>query len=267
MKRLALIFLLLMQATAMADVPAPAQPSAPPPVAENSRQHLQEILDRPQFQAWRRRLAEKDFDERDLSLPQSKWLEKKMKAFTDWLASLLRREARKSIPRQPGSSSVLPTVLEMLAWGTVIIGVVTLLVLLVLVLMRKRTGPATARILSRQQIETAMETGDALAMDAGQWMSEADRLAAEQNFRAVYRALYLALLSGLHSLGKIEHRQSRTNWTYVQRYRGPGEERQTFSELTDLFDRVWYGRFTAGAADLPVLQQKVADLTAPRRPA
>ena len=92
-------------------------------------------------------------------------------------------------------------------------------------------------------------------------MGEADRLAAEQDFRAVYRALYLALLSGLHTAGKIEHSLTRTNWTYVQRYRGPGEERQTFGDLTALFDRVWYGRKPADGNDLPTIQQKVATLT------
>jgi hypothetical protein len=153
-------------------------------------------------------------------------------------------------------------VLKAVAWTVAVLATLILLGLIVN-LFRQRKGPAAAAtVLSRTEIHDALEAGDALALNSSQWATEARRLAAEKDFRAVYRALYLALLAGLHGLGKIDFNRNRTNWTYVQRYRGPDEERATFGELTGLFDHVWYGLANAERHDIDQLQQRIAALTA-----
>jgi Domain of unknown function (DUF4129) len=146
------------------------------------------------------------------------------------------------------------------AWVFVAALVIYLAIMLFKIIGVKPTAN-TARVLSQEQIREAMESGNALALDSSQWMEQARRLAGEQDFRAVYRALYLALLSGLHAAGKIEHNRNRTNWVYVAHYRGPAPERARFSELTELFDRVWYGRKTAQEDNLDQLRVDVAMLT------
>ena len=157
---------------------------------------------------------------------------------------------------------MLPSILKILAWAVAIAAVVVIIFFTVKSASRSSGQAMTEHILSRQQVEAALESGNALALGASQWLDEAQRLAAEQDFRAVYRALYLALLSGLHSAGKIEHTRNRTNWTYVQLYRGPDEERAIFGHLTEVFDRVWYGRRAAPEqSSLEELRSKVAMLT------
>jgi Domain of unknown function (DUF4129) len=94
-------------------------------------------------------------------------------------------------------------------------------------------------------------------------MQQVARLEDEKNFRAMYRALYLALLAGLHAAGKIDHHRNRTNWAYVQHFRGPGEERDLFGDLTGLFDRVWYGHKLQERRDFGELRSAVTRLTTP----
>ncbi len=90
-------------------------------------------------------------------------------------------------------------------------------------------------------VKKALDEGDALAQNADAWLSLAQQLGQDGDWRMAYRAMYLALLSGLHETGRIHFRKSLTNHAYVNRYRGPKEEMQIFSTLTDIFDRVWYG--------------------------
>ena len=154
----------------------------------------------------------------------------------------------------------LPAVLKVL--GYVIIGVVAVFVVFIVwrILQERHGSRAQAAVLSREQVREALDSGSALALDTPQWLVEADRLAREGDFRAVYRALYLALLSGLHSRGKIDFRRSRTNWTYVRRFRGEGQQRSVFAALTERFDRVWYGLKRGDESSLPTVKRQVASL-------
>jgi len=255
------IFLLVCLTLGLLVASTQAAPTSPEGNAK-AHQQLDEILKRPMFQAWQLRqqgrLVESD---PAFSHDVGSWVRKPFRAigdFLEWLFSS-RRTSSRSASAGP-SFSFLPTFLKVIAWAALAAGLVFLAVIVI-----KSTKPAaigiTANILTRQQVQDALEAGDALALGTSQWMDEAKRLADEQNFRAVYRALYLALLSGLHARGKIEHNRNRTNWTYVQHYLGPENELATFSELTNLFDLVWYGRRDAGGNDLEQLRGKVALLT------
>jgi hypothetical protein len=127
-------------------------------------------------------------------------------------------------------------------------------------IQERRSGGHAGRVLSREQVREALESGEALALGTPQWMAEADRLAQQGDLRAVFRALYLALLSGLHTQGRIDFRRSRTNWTYVRRFRGVETDRRIFATLTSLFDRVWYGLKHPSGASFERVRGQVAAL-------
>jgi hypothetical protein len=234
---------------------------APSPAADrDAHAQLQQILNGSQYTAWRLR------QEGEMSAPASgKWSQfvdeqiEKIREFIDTHFQKKRTNAASSpIPARGGNS--LPTFLHLAAW--VIVGAIVIYLAVVLFkIIGLRPSANVARVLSQEQIREAMESGNALALDKSQWMEQARRLAGEQDFRAMYRALYLALLSGLHAAGKIEHNRNRTNWIYVEHYRGPAPERARFSELTELFDRVWYGRKPAEGGNLDQLRLDVAMLT------
>lgn len=250
-------------ATAVSAGEADGAPTVPTAAAGDPHEHLDQILDRPLFKAWRLRQAARQTPELPAAEYDLEWLGKPFEWIGDFFEWLFRSPSRKpNVPSGfPGDG--LPAVLKAVAWVVLGVALIFLAILLFKVLRTPAAAGAVGRVLSRQQIRAAMESGDALVLGAGQWLDEANRLAGEQDFRAVYRALYLALLSGLHTIGKIEHSRNRTNWSYVQRYRGPADERQTFGELTALFDRVWYGRKPTAGDDLDDLRNKVAALTRP----
>ncbi len=240
---------------------AMAQTDAPAPTRD-AHARLDEILHRPEFTAWRLR---QDGRLPDLDNPYSeRWAElikKPFRAIRDFLEWMFRGGSRSVFSPTRLSGDGLSIILKMVAWVLVAAVVIFVGIVLVKIMGSTPQSVTVANVLSREQVQAAMESGDALALASAQWMDEARRLADEQDFRAVYRALYLALLSGLHSAGKIEHNRNRTNWVYVQHYRGPVSERDLFSELTELFDRVWYGRKVAEGSNLEQLRMDVDRLT------
>lgn len=254
----------LMIVVAALTLPALRSTCAAAPTAADADPHeqLQAILKRPMYEAWRLR-QERDLAEGDITIPHgfSDWLAGIGRSIRDFLDWLFRSHRSPSTPSGFSVGQTLPTILKIVAWLALATALIFVTIFVVRLLGKNKPNIPTANILSRRQVHQAMESGDALALDSAQWMDEARRLAEEQNFRAMYRALYLALLSGLHTLGKIEHSRNRTNWAYVQYYRGPSDERAVFADLTELFDRVWYGRKDAGGNDLETLRIQIARLT------
>jgi hypothetical protein len=237
---------------------APDQHSPPEP-----HQQLEKILRRPMYQRWQLRQKE-EVSQNDWTMPRA--FQKVLNQFSDaigdfWNWLFRRNSSRTSAGSSSSSRSILPAVLKTVAWTVVALSILITGIVLYKIIRGMGISIAPARVLSRWQVDQAFSAGDALAMPGAQWLAEAGRLAAEGNFRAVYRALYLALLSGLHAAGKIDFNRNRTNWTYVQRYRGPAGERETFTELTELFDRVWYGLKAADGQNIEHLTTQVSLLT------
>jgi len=236
---------------------------ATPPAAADPHQQLDDILNRPIYQRWQlRQKADEYHADPALLEGYRRRIRQIGSAIGDFIEWLFRRSARSPSASRSPNMSFLPAVLKAVAWTAVVLAVIFIGVLLFRYIRGVERPGTMARVLSRTQIHEAMQAGDALALDSQQWVGEAQRLAAEKDFRAVYRALYLALLCGLHKLGKIDFNRNRTNWSYVHRYRGPDEERTTFTRLTDLFDHVWYGLKDAQHHDLDQLHRQVASLTA-----
>lgn len=253
-------------AAAAADSPLPdrartasqAQPQPSP------REQLEEILQRPLYQrwklrherasavrsGWRERLRELLFSGFD-SL--GRWLRDVFDAWRRWMES-------------PGRGQSVLSIVRIAGWTALTLIVAYVVFLAYRLWIEPRASRLAGQVLSREQIREALEEGAALALTGREWLEHAGRLASTGEFRAVYRALYLALLSGLHDAGKIEYRSQRTNWTYVARFSGPDEQRRTFHDLTAMFDDVWYGLKPARGADLEHLRRTVGGLIGDPKP-
>lgn len=210
------------------------------------REQLQHILDQPLYQRWRlrqeRQAKNAPQKESQLMLKLREWMEN----FGQWLRDLFKNWKPRSSTNPSSSNSnwswlEVMSIVKMFGWIVLGIVVIAAAYMIYRALRGMERGPGRARVLSRDQVRKALEDGHALAMDTPAWLAEADRLLSERDPRAVYRALYLALLSGLHQAGKINFRKNRTNWIYVRSYQGPPDDLPVFTDLTEMFDNVWYG--------------------------
>ena len=266
---------------------ASLETQAPPSNATSAeaRQQIQDILGRSDYSRWSPERLETEQSAID-DLPAMEKLAELWKAFWkalkkmweyfwepisnffgdlwDWLKGLFPSPSPTSPlgPSNPSSGWNIdfPFILRLIGW---VLLAAVIVVLGFLIFKRMRGMPKSgrsARVLSRQQVRTALESGEALALEGHEWVEQADKLLAEKDLRAVYRALYLAMLAGLHSSGKIDFRQTRTNWFYVRRFKGGDGDRGVFSELTELFDEVWYGNRTARIDEVSRVKSKVVSL-------
>lgn len=67
-----------------------------------------------------------------------------------------------------------------------------------------------------------------------------EKAIANNNYRLAVRLLYLQTLKQLTDNGLIDWRINKTNATYVQELAGYHQQ-NSFIQLTNYFDRVWYG--------------------------
>ena len=248
MKRLMLMVLTLFCLAA-----APASPGAPTPLI--SHQRLEKILGLPGYHRWQRPPISRKVLENPVSRYFShlyRQLKSLINPLLKWLKWKLNQHhnVRRTRTHKAGSRSddfgavagamgrVLLIFLAVIAAG--------LIAWIVWTLIQQKRGPkiATAPAIPPINVKKAMAEGDALAQSSDAWMNLAAELGNAGDWRMAYRAMYLALLSSLHAAGRITFRKSLTNRTYVARYRGPAEECRTFSALTEIFDRVWYGHKT-----------------------
>jgi len=228
------------------------------------RKRLSEILERPVYQRWKLRQNPELEAERKSYLAHMarSILEDIWKGFVKFWKWIWRQVSKLNInlPNLPQGPEGISDYLRMGAWGAF----AALLVVAGLYLygLRKRLGKRIllAKVLSREKVRQALEGGEALAMDSGGWMEEAERMGAEGDFRAMYRAIYLGLLSGLHEKEIINYRKNRTNWTYVNHYKGAPEDRAEFGDLTGMFDQVWYGQKTVGGGSLEDVKARAGSL-------
>lgn len=101
--------------------------------------------------------------------------------------------------------------------------------------------------------EAAKASDPSLAIDPrdrppAAFLDDAARLADLGDLREALRALYLATLVALDRRRLIAFDPHLTNWQYL-RQMPRGEARESFSQLTRLFDHKWYGRQDTTRAD------------------
>ncbi len=142
----------------------------------------------------------------------------------------------------PTAFSAFPILLEYLGIAIIILALIAGIFLLINMLVSRNPKITTPQSSAdRRDISEALQEGDALALESDQWLNKAREFESSGEFRLMYRALYLALLAGLHEKGKIRFRRSATNYTLVRGFTGNQSDRTTFGTLTDRFDHVWYG--------------------------
>ncbi|MEX2673742.1 MAG: DUF4129 domain-containing protein [Phycisphaeraceae bacterium] len=245
-----MMLLLAAQVAAAADAPSPT-PGQP-------REQVEQILSGDTYQRWQLRQQRADHDSDsaigEMFAAWRQWMKDQIDAWFD------RSRSERAEPTAGGSSGALLSGLRVLGWVVVGLAVAFLCFVVIRTLRDREKHDEGARVLSRERVREALDAGEALALDAPEWLQEARRLQQDRDLRAMYRALYLALLSGLHKEQKINYRTNRTNWTYVRHYRGPEDERAVFHRLTTTFDEVWYGHHIAAAADVQQVERDVAML-------
>lgn len=209
--------------------------SSPCFAGDDTRDELRRIMSGPEYGRWRM-----DGEKAAAEGPSL------LKRFVDWLGK--RLDGKKAVRRDeppvpyPNPGSLQTAGRAFTAMGYVLLGLAALFFLYVLYkIWRERAArPPPAAPTERTGMARALEEGDALAYAGDEWNAEAERLLDTGETRLAFRSLYLGLLSGLHAKGGIVFAPNRSNWQYVAGFRGDG--REEFAALTDLFDRVWYGR-------------------------
>lgn len=239
---------------------AEAQTPEPPP---DPQRHVEQILDQPMYNRWKLRQERAEVED---SLFAS-YLDEAGKMLDEWIEWLFGSDEEdeeemtfETDNAPPSSSGGLSGLLEVIFWiAVIVLSGFLVYVIARMIAMGRMQSAGDSAVLTRQQVKEALDSGEALAMPSGRWLDEAGRFAEENDLRSAFRALYLALLAGLHERRKIDFRRNRTNWIYVRHYRGPQEERQHFNRLTRRFDTIWYGQHQP---DEPVLRESRARVSA-----
>ncbi|MBC7721785.1 MAG: DUF4129 domain-containing protein, partial [Pedobacter sp.] len=81
-----------------------------------------------------------------------------------------------------------------------------------------------------------------------------DAAIAKNNYRIAIRLLYLQTLKLLTDSDLIDWKINKTNTTYVQELSGH-QQQYSFAQLTNYFDKAWYGETNIEAAEFDQLKQ------------
>ncbi|MCA1606182.1 MAG: DUF4129 domain-containing protein, partial [Acidobacteria bacterium] len=168
-------------------------------------------------------------------------LSRLMDQFLEWLRNLLPTPA----PVSPGSVSVISKAAQIFVIALAL-GVLAFVLKLFLPRMLRSRKPkqkkkAKARIVLGERLEP-----DQSALDL---LSEAEALARGGELRAAIRKAYIALLVELGERKIISLAQHKTNRDYLRAVRGVEPLYGRVKQLTDSFERHWYGLAQATESD------------------
>ncbi|MBX5482211.1 MAG: DUF4129 domain-containing protein [Myxococcaceae bacterium] len=199
------------------------------------------ILSRPEFAPIPERVAPAESDDPDTDEDSC------LSSFAKWWRDLLdelfkphpdNRHIEPPPTLAPGSGMATSGFIVVL----LVLGVIVLLVVMLYLAFRGRDEDRPAY--EEEEAAVASKASDeqsALSRPPEGWSQLADELAAQGDFRAALRSLYLALLSRLHRIGAIDYDPTLSNWDYCRQFRGHRDWVPTFRDLTLRFDFAWYG--------------------------
>jgi hypothetical protein len=206
---------------------------------QRARDDATQILARPEFQTVEKKVDAPKDDEK----PDSPF-----KAFWDWLGKWFKRFFEWLLDRDEKPEVKPPAFAggEMLGANAVIVFIVVLLVallvfLVVQLLPKKAVEAEGGEAVALGETPLSSDPMSALSKRPETWAGLADELAAKGEYREAIRHLYLALLSTLHRAGVIDYDPTKSNWDYLFGFKGGGEQKFAFRELTRRFDFAWYG--------------------------
>lgn len=273
MKVLVLIWVCLFAfpaAAAIGQTPARALPHQP----------LERILHRPAYQRWHTPAHQPSSVTHGVQWINDTcaWVYSHFRPLIQWIRSIFKRPASDhplhrsaenggSGAGGSGGATLASALSYLLLIILTLVAIVLLAWMLWSLMSAQKTLAADATAVpAARDIKKAIEEGDALAQSSSQWLDLAGQLAESGNWRLTYRAMYLALLSGLHESGKIRFRRCDTNRIYARSYRGPAGEKQIFTDLTEIFDRVWYGHKPVAAGVRGQIEAQMRSLLTPSVP-
>jgi hypothetical protein len=221
----------------------------PDPSAAQIKSDLKEILNQPEFH------AESDQPGRLAAMMDSiqKRLERWWKNFQDFLDRLF-----------PGGRGSIGAVDIHLVYAVILTLTIVALWLVVRVITQ-RGGLHLPKRRTIQGTPTTPTEEQETPLPPDEWIERAAKAAREGDFRAAFRAVFLAILVRLDRAGKIEFKKHRTNGEYVRSLRltTPKSLYDLFVPLSNEFDLHWYGgrpseesdylRFLDAYRTLPVL--------------
>jgi Domain of unknown function (DUF4129) len=165
--------------------------------------------------------------------------------FSKWLQEWLRNLLPTPQPISSGSASVISKTAQVvviaLALGVLAFVLKLFLPRLLRARKPKKKAKATARIVLGERLEP-----DQSALDL---LSEAEALARRGELRAAIRKAYIALLVELGERKIISLAQYKTNRDYLRAVRQVEPLYGNVKQLTDTFERHWYGLAQASESD------------------
>ena len=141
----------------------------------------------------------------------------------------------------------------------IVAGIVVVLVLIVRSLLGRTRLPKPT---TDDELTIELEEG----RDATDWRSDAERFEAAGQWREAMRARYRELVRSLIDDGVLDDLPGRTTGEYRGEFvRARPTHAESFIELTELFEAVWYGGVETDAADNQRFRQ-LADASRRREP-
>lgn len=122
-------------------------------------------------------------------------------------------------------------------------GVLAIIALAYLLFKRIRT---VTRV-KRSTVRGAIEVEELL--DASGWKTQADRLAAAQQYKPACRAVYLSLLQDMHEHHIADFAPAKTNYEYAYSLAKYPRIQSDFRQLSALVETIWFGNKEASRDD------------------
>lgn len=165
----------------------------------------------------------------------AEWVGDRLWDLLDWIRKLFERE-KSGDGSGDGSGVVILTLI--IVGALVVVGVV-----LAIIAWPKR---AQVRPVAATSAAAPAIDADPRTRAADEWARYARELIALGRHREAIRAWYHAMLVNCWSHGLLHHRVGRTNWEYALTLPATVVWRGRFHDLTQRFDRAWYGGRVGG---------------------
>lgn len=130
-------------------------------------------------------------------------------------------------------------------WVVGILAIVGLFLIMLLTLRTARRGWVRE---GRSGLRLPPATGTGMQPEA--LLRKAEGAREEGDYKEAVRYVYQAALAQLATKGVLSIKPHATNWEYLRQARKlPHDRFQPFSQLTRLFEQIWYGGVPAGDDD------------------